>query len=444
MRSNKDERSWTRLIDEICEGRWISPLNGKVFPAAPYDSIVIKESLRGEEAALVTDLGFKPPFVVISDQNTHKAMGERVAKALANVGPVTEVILDHPHADMANVRELSKKIEGFSSVVAVGSGTVNDLTKYATFQDGRRYMVFGTAGSMNGYTSSTASITLDSGLKVSLPAQVPAGFFVDLEVCASAPSYLNAAGFGDCLCRSVAQIDWWMSHRLLGSVYYHDPYILEIPDEIELMERAEGIASGDIEAVGYLFRVLTLCGLGISFTGISNHGSMGEHQISHYIDCFARDAHPGSLHGQQVGVATLTMARIQSHFLSSETAPKIGPTELDLDGMIMRMGKEVATQCHEEISKKAFNSQQADEFNMKIESIWPELRQQCLDISIPVEKLEQKLRAAKGSCTSEEMGLPTKVYREAVCHGHEMRNRFSFADIADGAGVLKEIAAMEV
>lgn len=443
MNKSEDKRSWTRLIDEICDGRWISPLNGKIFPAAPYDSIIIKESLRGEEAALVTNLGFEPPFVVISDQNTHKAMGERVAKALASVGAVTEIILDHPHADMASVRELSKKIEGFQSVVAVGSGTVNDLTKFATFQDRRRYTVFGTAGSMNGYTSSTASITLDSGLKVSLPAQVPAGFFVDLEVCASAPSYLNAAGFGDCLCRSVAQIDWWMSHRLFGSVYHHDPYIIEIPDEIELMNRAEGIASGDIDAVGYLFRVLTLCGLGISFTGISNHGSMGEHQISHYIDCFAGDNHPGSLHGQQVGVATLTMARIQSYFLSSETAPIIGATKLDLNGMIARMGKEVATQCHQEITKKAMNSQQADDFNKRIEIMWPELRQQCLDISIPVEKLEQKLRTANGSCTSQEMGLAVDTYREAVCHGHEMRNRYSFTDIADGAGVLKDIAAKE-
>ena len=86
-----------------------------------------------------------------------------------------------------------------------------------------------------------------------------------------------------------------MSHRLLGSAYYHEPYIIEIPDEVFLMERAAGIAQGDIEAVGYLFRVLTLCGLGISFTGISNHGSMGEHQISHYIDCFAGDRHPGTL-----------------------------------------------------------------------------------------------------------------------------------------------------
>ena len=44
--------------------------------------------------------------------------------------------------------------------VAVGSGTVNDLCKYVTAMDGRSYCVFATAPSMDGYTSTTASITV--------------------------------------------------------------------------------------------------------------------------------------------------------------------------------------------------------------------------------------------------------------------------------------------
>lgn len=434
---------WTHLIDEICDGRWISPLNGKQFPAAPYDKIVMQPTLKGLEAELVTSLGFEPPFAVVSDTNTYKAMGQRVARALAEIGPVTEIILENPHADMAGVRDLTEKLKDFKSAVAVGSGTVNDLTKYATFQNNRKYTVFATAGSMNGYTSSTASITLDSGLKVSLPAQVPSGFFVDLEVCAAAPTYLNAAGFGDCLCRPVAQIDWWMSHRLLDSVYYHDPYVIEIPDEIELMQRARGISEGDLEAVGYLFRVLTLCGLGISFTGISNHGSMGEHQISHYIDCFAGDRHPGTLHGQQVGVATLTMARIQTELLSSESAPEMAPTKIDYDDMVARMGEDVASQCLTELEKKAFDARTVDTVNARMEKLWPELRQQCLDIAVPVETLQRKLSTSSAPTTAGELGLDVDFYREAVCHAHEMRNRFSFTDIADHTGQLDALAARE-
>ncbi len=435
---------WTSLIDEICSGTWVSPLNGKRFPPAPYDTIVMEESLGGKEALLVSSLGFSPPFVVVSDENTHSAMGERVARALSELGPVTEIILDRPHADMASVRNLAKKLDGFSSIIAVGSGTINDLTKFAAFQNGKPYCVFATAGSMNGYTSQTASITLDSGLKISLPAQVPLGFFVDLSVCSNAPAYLNAAGFGDCLCRSVAQVDWWMSHRLLDTAYFHEPYVIEIPDEIQLMERASGIANGDIEAVGYLFRVLTLCGLGTSMTGVSNHGSMGEHQISHYIDCFAGDLHPGTLHGQQVGVATLTMARIQSAFLRSDKAPVLSATKMDFDGMVSRMGHDVASQCYAEIGNKALDNQAADILNTKLEAIWPELRQQCLDMSVPVEALAKRLKHAGACTTAADLGLPVAFYQEAVCHAHEMRNRFSFSDIASNTGQLKQIASAEV
>lgn len=442
--ARKSDAEWTTLIDAICAGSWINPLTGKNFPPTDYDSIVFSESLRGREAELVAALGFKPPFVVVSDQNTHGAMGQRVAQALARLGKVDEIILDHPHADMAAVRDLEARLKPYSGIVAVGSGTVNDLTKFAGFRNGQKYCVFATAGSMNGYTSSTASITLDSGLKVSLPAQAPTGFFVDLEVCAAAPAWLNAAGFGDCLCRSVAQIDWWMSHRTLGTVFRFEPFLIEIPDEALLMERAEGIARGDIDAVGHLFRVLTLCGLGINIVGTSHHGSMGEHQISHYIDCFAGPRHPGTIHGQQVGVASLTMARLQQHLLSRDTPPEVGPTRIDPDDMARRMGPEVAAQCEALYRKKAFDAEGADRFNTRLAQIWPQLRAECLEFAVPVDTLHRALAAAGGPTSAQSLGVPVDFYREAVTHAHEMRDRFSFADVACDSGILGQLAAQEV
>ena len=61
-------------------------------------------------------------------------------------------------------------MRGADALVAVGSGTINDLCKYAAAQDGKPYAVFATAPSMNGYTSKNAAITVD-GHKKSLPAR---------------------------------------------------------------------------------------------------------------------------------------------------------------------------------------------------------------------------------------------------------------------------------
>lgn len=434
---------WTALIDEVCAGTWINPLTGAPAPAAPYDSIVIAETLDGAEADLVAPLGLGERIAVVADADTWAAMGARVARALAAVATVEPVLLDHPHADLAQAAALKARLAGASGVVAVGSGTVNDLCKHVTAGDGRRYAVFGTAASMNGYTSTTASMTLESGLKVSLPAHAPSGCFIDLGVNAAAPRRLAAAGFGDCLCRSVAQIDWWMSHRLLGTAYFAEPYLLETPDEAKLNARAAAVGAGDVAAIGYLHRVLILCGLGISFTGVSNHGSMGEHQISHYLDCFAGARHPGTLHGQQVGVASLAMARIQQDMLARETPPRLGPTRIDEAGMARRMGPQIAAQCLAEYRRKALDAEGAARLNARLAEIWPALRAECAPMMIPVAEMTRLLAAAGGATSAADLGVPADLWREAVRHAHEMRNRFSFADLACDAGLLDDYAAAE-
>ncbi|MEO1292695.1 MAG: iron-containing alcohol dehydrogenase [Pseudomonadota bacterium] len=434
--------SWTALIDDIVGDRWFNPELGRVM-AVDYEKVVFERSLDGAEADLVAEMKLGSTFAVVCDAATHDAMGGRVAKALKALGPVEAVVLDHPHADLATVEDLKPMLQPHEGVIAVGSGTINDLCKYVTHSQGRGYCVFATAASMNGYTSSTASMNLASGLKVSLPAQAPKGFFVDLEVSAAAPAYLAAAGFADCMARSVAQIDWWMSHRMLGTDYWSSPYLIQEEDERILNARAGMLPAGDIEAMASLYRVLTLCGLGIAFTNVSNHGSMGEHQISHYIDCFARDRHPGTLHGQQVGVASLTMARLQQQYLASDTPPRVAATQIDEDDMARRMGADIARECAAEWRKKAFTAETADAFNARMEEIWPKLRQELLAFSIPVGDMYAMLEAAGGPKTAEELGLPVDFYREAVRHNHEMRNRFSFVDIAADSGILDAFAEGE-
>ena len=247
-------KRWTALIDDMVAGHWINPETGKPG-RVPYKSVVIAETLDGREAELVTSVGIKGRVGVVCDQRTREVMGSRVAKALlaahnSGISGVETIVLDDPHADEAHVDALRERTAHVDALVAVGSGTINDLCKYVTATDGRDYCVFGTAPSMNGYTSTTASITLTNGLKVSKPAHAPLGVFIDLSVNAAVPTYLVASGFGDCLARSVAQFDWWLSHRMLDTLYTELPFRLEREDEQELMARAPDLAKGGIEAIG--------------------------------------------------------------------------------------------------------------------------------------------------------------------------------------------------
>ena len=437
---------WTAHIDDVRAGRWINPKTGERAPRAPVDHIAIAESLEGAEAEMVGACGLRGALAIVADPDTWDAMGARIAAALRRARrKVREVILERrPHATLAEAAVLVERLSDVGGVVVVGSGTLNDLGKYATAQEGRSCCVFGTAASMDGYTSQTASMRLESGLKISVPAHAPKGVFLDLGVLAAAPPHMAAAGFGDCLCSSVARIDWWMSHRLLGTPYHEEPYLIAQADAAELNARAGGVRAGEIEAIGYLARSLTLSGLGCNFTGVSNHGSMGEHQISHYIDCFAGGRHPGTLHGQQVGVATLTMARIQQRLLGEAHPPRLRPTRIDSDDMARRMGPEIAKQCEAQYRGKALDGDGAARLNARLAELWPDLRRECLHFAEPVGEMHARLAAAGGPTTAEELGLPTALYREAVRHAHEMRDRFSFADLACDAGLLDDLAAAEV
>ena len=69
-------------------------------------------------------------------------------------------------------RRSGARARSADALVAVGSGTINDLCKYAAAKDGKPYVVFATAPSMNGYTSMNAAITVD-GHKKTLPAATP-------------------------------------------------------------------------------------------------------------------------------------------------------------------------------------------------------------------------------------------------------------------------------
>ena len=80
---------------------------------------------------------------------------------------------------------------------------------------------------------------------------------------------------------------------------------------------------------------------------------------------------------------------------------------------------------------------------MRLEELWPELRKELEAFLIPVDEMDRLLDAAGGPRTAADMGLDVAFYREAVRHNHEMRNRFSFVDIAADAGLLDEFAAGE-
>lgn len=429
-------KSGDALIQDFVAGRYRAIETGEPV-RCPIGAIVTAPSLAGREAELLRGIGLGGTIAVVSDENTRDVLGERVERALPGCHPV---VLDHPHADEATAADLREQTRHCDALVAVGSGTLNDLCKHVTHGDGRPCAVFATAASMNGYVTGTASITRGD-FKLSLPSHAPKGVFLDLEVLAAAPPRLTRAGLGDALCRGTAQIDWLLSHLLLDTTYAESPFDMQRIDEPKLLAAAPRLLDGDLAAMATLVHVLTLGGLGVVVTGTSHSGSMGEHGISHYIDMFARP-HPGSLHGAQVGVATLTMARLQELMLAEETPPVLNPSRIDDAALAERYGAQAAA-CSKALEAKALTGARLAAANARLAESWADWRTKLAGLAIPVERLEAALASIGAARTGADLGLEPAVYRNAVAHAHEIRDRFGFLDLAAHNGRLEAFAAGE-
>lgn len=424
------------IIDDVVAGRYEVPELGRPLET-DIRRLVVADSLEGAERDLVTGLDLGSRIAVVGDENTWPALGARVAKAL---GEVEEIVLSRPKADERTAELLEGRARHADALVAVGSGTLNDLCKYVTHRTGRRCAVFATAPSMDGYVTTTVSITRE-GFKLSLPAQAPTGVFFDLKVLAAAPLRMARAGLGDTVCRTTAQVDWLLSHLLLDTTYAATPYRLMAEDEPRLYAKAHLLPEGDLGAMHLLTRLLILSGLGVLVTHTSHCGSMGEHQISHFIDTFA-EPHPKTLHGEQVGVATWSMARLQARMLEEDSPPVLAPLRVDERDYETRFGR-FASSCLAAVRQKPFTPEATEELNRRLERRWPEIRGRLRSVLLPLAELERVMTVAGVARRATELGIDSAFYRRAVGEAHEIRNRYSFLDLAAQTGRLSGFAAGE-
>jgi len=287
---------------------------------------------------------------------------------------------------------------------------------------------------MNGYTSMNAAITVD-GHKRSLAAKAPVGVFVDLHVLANAPPRMIRAGLGDSLCRPTAQADWLLSHHLLGTPYRSAPFVLLAQDEAKLFDASEALMSGDLEAMRALARTLVLSGLGMTICGGSYPASQAEHLISHYIDTYSPADRGNYLHGEQVAVATLTMARIQQQLLAAGPPTLEPPTVTEAD-LAQRLGPELGPSCWREFLPKRAMAQPAATLSRRAHDSWSDLQKRVGLAAVSAERLASIMTRAEGPTTAIDIGLSRAFYARAVRDARFLRDRYTFLDLADDCGCL--------
>lgn len=328
-------------------------------------------------------------------------------KAAACLGDDVYCLPSKPKPTEELAQTIVEAIGDHKQVIAVGSGTINDLCKYAASLSGVPYSVYATALSMNGYASRNASIIDEHGVKRTHAATLPQQIVIDTEVTDAAPKRLMQAGIGDSLCRSTAQFDWLLSELIGAGDYNETPFKLLGAIEDEFLAKPTDPT--------LLAETLILSGIGMTIAGGSYPASQGEHLIAHAMEVVAPQGE--HYHGEEIAVTTLTMARLHEQLLASDKAPGFIPREQD----------DVAEHLWEEYQLKA---QQADAINETLQSKWNDIKEKLADVHIPAEQLEKILKDVGAPTTPSNLGWSENDYANAQQLAPTLRNRFTTLDLS--------------
>jgi glycerol-1-phosphate dehydrogenase [NAD(P)+] len=390
------------------------------------------------------------PAVIVADADTYGAAGQAVAQAFHAAGhPLLEPFIFRApdlYAEHRFVTELELALRSHKAIpVAVGSGTINDLTKLASHHTGRSYMCVATAASMDGYTAYGASITYQ-GSKQTFLCPAPAAVVADLEVICAAPTEMNAWGYADLLAKVPAGADWILAD-VVGSEPIHQRAWTIVQGRLrELIADPAGVRTRTASAIGRLIEGLMLSGFAMQSAQSSRVASGAEHQFSHLWD-MQHHTHNGRApsHGFKVGIGTLAVTALYERLLGKELekldVERCCAAWPDEKAWVARArdllgdGELAEVAAQELQAKQASPEQLRAQLNL-LKMGWPRLREQLSAQLLPLVTLRQMLRDAGAPTEPEQIGITRARLRQSYWQAFCIRRRFTALDLAVRAGLL--------
>ena len=391
--------------------------------------------------------------LVVADSNTWRVAGKEVHRILAEAG----IAQDEPHiftdpklyAEWTFVGELDGVLAATDAVpVAVGSGVINDLTKLCSHHNGRRYMVVGTAASMDGYTAYGASITKD-GNKQTFDCPAPLGMVLDPSISAAAPAKMSASGYADLIAKIPAGADWMLADAVGADKMDDFAFGLVQEGLKEALCDPAGVHAGNVAKVEQLAEGLLLSGFAMQATQSSRPASGAEHQFSHLWDMEHLRFNGASVsHGFKVGIGTLASTAFLEMLLDApvETLDvekcvaawkSWEETERDIRA-IFDNDPEFVARGLKETRDKYVDQEGLREQLMRLKRAWPELRGRIRSQIIPFGEVHRRLELVGAPCEPEQIGISRARFRASFEKIPYMRSRYTVIDVAFRCGWMEE------
>ncbi|WP_410513746.1 sn-glycerol-1-phosphate dehydrogenase [Paenibacillus sp. BR2-3] len=340
-----------------------------------------------------------PHILVVSDNTTHEIHGRLITDVLKRKGFKVVNCLFQDKKVLPDERSLgtlllssSNKLQG---VIAVGSGTITDLTRYVSARLGIPFLSVPTAPSMDGYASGVSSL-IAGGKKTTFQGNTAEAILGNINIIAEAPLKMVQAGFGDIMGKKISVCDWILSHTLRDE--YLCPYTLDLVESAAdgCIERAADIYIREPQAIQYLMNALLLSGIAISIVGDSRPASGTEHLLAHYLEgAYLRQGREPIAHGIAVAVGTLCAGLLYDTLLLSEEWRDQGQSA--------------------------------------------EIRE-ALGSRLPVpDEIKKRLEEIGLSCHPMDYGIDRELLREALLQSRFTRQRYTILSYAAEIGALESV-----
>lgn len=343
----------------------------------------------------------------------------------------------HPHADQQIVLDptnlhaneistayvLSILEPDIDFIVAIGTGTIHDISRFCAHDRGINFVSCPTGASVDGFCSTVTSMTW-YGYKKTMPAVAPVMVVADTEIVKNAPPALVKSGVGDILAKYTALADWRIANAVTGE--YLCETIYEIMDEAVKMvaDGIDGILTGSDEAYEAVMYALVMSGVAMQMMGNSRPASGCEHHVSHMIEMNtpALEVRFDALHGEKTGVGAVIGAG-EYHRLAQyeDIAPMLMPYEPADPEYI----KEI---FREKLQDAIFEENETDILatvdNEKFAAAWPEVRK-IIDGIPSAEEIYEMLERLDAKRTLPEIGVSDDKLPLIIKASPLVRNRLT-------------------
>lgn len=388
---------------------------------------------------------------IACDEITYKIAGEKVMEILKNAGIKAKAHVFTGGRFIPDEKALGELMidadRDCDLVVAVGTGSINDMCRFFSYQMGIPYAIVATAAPMDGFASSGAALIINS-MKVTIPAQTPLFIIGDTDVLCGAPPRMVAAGLGDLLGKFTCLNDWRIS-KVVNDEYYCDTIVNLVTDCIgNVLANADNVASRDPKVIGDIMEGLVLTGVAMSFIGNSRPAAGCEHHTCHFWETLElQEGKIPVLHGTKVAVGTVMILKM-TEFLR-ESRPDFDAAREKAKAYDQTAWEEKIKEVYGASASSIIELEHASQKNAvegrlaridAIEKNWDEIVR-LMDEHMPTaDRMIEILKSLDAPYFPEQIGFDSERLYNALVYAKETRERYTMLSMMADLGVTEELA----